>query len=144
MITLIVLGIAVVLCGGGGTGAYLFLRNASDGQGAESPQVAVNDFLVAVYTEHDADKAGQLVCSDARDKAQLTKKIDEVRAYAEKYKDPKFSWPEPTVADVKEKSAKVSVTVRITTEDEKVAEQPLNFTVIEKTGWFVCEIQAGS
>jgi hypothetical protein len=144
MITAIVLGIAVLLCGGGGTAAYLFLRDTSDGQGAESPQVAVNDFLVAVYTEHDAEKAGQLVCSDARNREQLTKKIDEVRAYAEKYKKPKFSWPEPTVAEAKEKRAKVNVTVRITTDDERVAEQPLNFTVIEKTGWFVCEIQSGS
>lgn len=136
------LGVAFLLCGGGGTAAFLFLRNA-DGQGAQSPQVAVNDFLVAVYTEQDAAKAERLVCSEARDRDQLTKKIDEVRAYADKYKQPKFSWPEPTVAESKEDSAKVDVKVRITTEDEKVAEQQLSFTLVRKTGWFVCEVQSG-
>ena len=142
LITAIVLGAALLLCGGGGTAAYLFLRDA-DGQGAQSPQVAVNDFLVAVYTDQDPTKAEKLVCSAARDRAELSKKINEVKSYAGKYKNPKFSWPEPTVADAQDTTAKVNVKVRITTGDEKVAEQQLNFTVIKKTGWFVCEVQSG-
>lgn len=34
----------------------------------------------------------------------------------------------------------VSVQLTMTTADEKTAEQQLKFTVIQKTGWRVCEV----
>jgi flagellar basal body-associated protein FliL len=143
LITAIVLGLALLLCGGGGTAAYFLLVRNGDGQGAENPGVAVNDFLVAVYSEGDVTKAGALVCAEARDRDDLTKKIDEVKQYGQKYKEPKFSWEAPKVGETTSDRATVDVTVKITTSDEKVAEQPLRFTVIKKTGWFVCEVQSG-
>lgn len=142
LITAIVLCAALLLCSGGATAAYLFLKNA-DGTGADSATAAVNDFLVAVYTDHDVAKAKRLVCSEARNESDLTKKIDEVKTYQNKYKSPKFSWDNPAVSDQKSDSAKVNVKVKITTADEKVAEQQLNFIVVKKTGWFVCDVQSG-
>jgi hypothetical protein len=142
LITAIVLGAALVLCGGGATAAVLLLQD-TDGTGADSATAAVNDFLVAVYTDHDVPKAKRLVCSEARNESDLTKKIDEVKQYQAKYRSPKFSWDTPAVSDQKSDSAKVNVKVKMTTEDEKVAEQQLNFIVVKKTGWFVCDVQSG-
>ncbi|HET8681515.1 MAG TPA: hypothetical protein VFM54_06530 [Micromonosporaceae bacterium] len=141
LITLIVLGLAVLLCGGGGTAAFLLLREA-DGQGSGNPTEAVTGFLRAVYTDRDVDKASTFVCSEARDKNDLTKKINEIGDYAKQYKNPKFSWGTPTVSDEDGGKATVDVKVKITTEDEKVAEQALTFTVVKKTGWFVCEVRS--
>jgi hypothetical protein len=143
LITAIVLGFLVLLCGGGGTAAYFLVVKNADGTGAQAPETAVNDFLVAVYTEKDVDKAAALVCSEARSRDDLTKKINEVKQYASKFKEPKFSWETPKVADAKAKSAEVDVIVKITTDDERIAQQPLKFTVVKKTGWFVCEVQQG-
>lgn len=144
MITAIVFGVVLVLCAGGSIAAYFYLKDAGGGKGADTATAAVNDFLVAVYSDHDADKAEKLVCPAARKKSDLTRKIDEVKKYKEGYKEPKFTWPEPTVAEQKADSAKLTVKVKVTTDDEKYVEQPLRFTAVKKDGWFVCEVETGS
>lgn len=138
LIAAIVVGVAA-LCGGGATAAYLLLADA-DQQGAASPSAAVDEFLDAVYRTQDTAKATGLVCAQARDEAELTKKIDEVRAYREAHKDPQFTWPEPEVSEEAGETATVGVTVTVTTRDEKVATESLRFTLVRKTGWLVCEV----
>lgn len=138
LIAAIVVGIAA-LVGGGVTAAYLLLADA-DQQGAASPSAAVDEFLDAVYRTQDTAKATGLVCAQARDEAELTKKIDEVRVYREAHKDPQFTWPEPAVSEESGETATVDVAVTVTTRDEKVATESLRFTVIRKTGWLVCEV----
>ena len=34
----------------------------------------------------------------------------------------------------------VSVQLIMTTDDEKIAQQQLSFTVVRKTGWLVCDV----
>lgn len=143
MITAIVFGVVLVLCAGGSIAAYFYLKDGG-GKGASTAVAAVNDFLVAVYSDHDADKAEKLVCPEARKKSDLTKKINEVKQYKEGHKEPKFTWPEPTVAEQKDDSARLTVKVKVTTDDEKSVEQPLRFVAVKKNGWFVCEVQTGS
>lgn len=140
LITGIVLVAVLVLCGGGGISAYLLLRDA-DGQGADDPKVAVTDFLRAVYTDRDAAAAEKLVCSEARDSAGIGKKVDEVKAYLKKYRDPRFTWAEPTVEDQNSDRAVVATKITMTTGDDQVAEQRLTLTVVHKTGWWVCEVE---
>ncbi|HEY2949384.1 MAG TPA: hypothetical protein VGJ53_13485 [Micromonosporaceae bacterium] len=140
LIASIVLGLAVLLCGGGGLGAWLYLNNVERGRGATAPEEAVDDFLKAVYTDRDADKATKLVCRDARDNAEITKKVDEVKAYAAKYSNVQFDWDEPKVDDRNAKRATVSVKITATTGDEREAEQRLVFTVIRDSGWWVCDV----
>jgi len=143
MITLIVLGLAVLLCGGGGVAAWLLLGEA-DGQGQTEPAKAVDGFLTAVYTDQDVDAASKYVCAAARNRDDLTRKINEIKQYADQYDDPKFTWSTPTVSDQGSERAIVDVKLKVTTQDEKVAEQSLKFTVIQSTGWFVCEVQSGT
>ncbi|WP_405091574.1 hypothetical protein OG767_30750 [Micromonospora sp. NBC_01392] len=140
LIVSLVLAAAVLLCGGGGTAAFLALRDGADGQGAPEPQVAVDGFLKAVYQERDADKAATFVCSAARDDEKIAAKVAEVQKYAGQYQNPRFRWTNPTVDNQTGDRATVSTKVTMTTADEKVADQDLRFTVVRKTGWWVCEV----
>jgi hypothetical protein len=141
LIASIVLAVALVLCGGGGLAAYLLLRDSEPGPGAADPAAAVEGFLTAVYSDQDATRATNLVCSEARDAAKITKKVAEVKGYAQTYREPRYRWDPPKVDQQTAEQAKVSATVTMTTSDEKTAQQPLTFTVLKKdSGWRVCEI----
>ncbi|MEU2615866.1 hypothetical protein ABZ570_30495 [Micromonospora sp. NPDC007271] len=140
LIVSIVLAAAVLLCGGGGTAAFLALRNAEDGQGAKEPTAAVEGFLIAVYRDQDAGKAATFVCSAARDDRKIAAKVAEVKKYAGQYQKPRFRWTAPKVDNQTGDRATVSTKVTMTTADEKVADQELRFTVVQKTGWWVCEV----
>jgi hypothetical protein len=129
----------LLLCAGGGVSAWLLMRNV-EGDGAAEPGAAVDAFLTAIYTEKDTDKAGELVCSEARDERALADKVAEVEAYDAKYESPRFEWDDPKVDEQDDERAVVSVQLRVTTADERTAEQRLRFTVVQKTGWWVCEV----
>jgi hypothetical protein len=135
-----VLAVVLILCAGGGASAWLLLRNVETGDGAAEPVTAVNDFLEAVYTDKDPGRAADLVCSEARDEAEIAKKVDEVKGYSDTYDSPRFEWEDPQVDNQNEERALVTVKLRMTTADEKTAEQELTFTVVRKTGWWVCEV----
>jgi hypothetical protein len=139
LITSIVLGVVLLLCAVGGTSAY-FLVERVNGSGRPTPTAAVEGFLSAVFTEHDVDQANRFVCSDARDKSRLSKKIDELRSYEEEYKTPRYTWPTPTVTSQKKDTAILTVPVKITTADDRVAEHRLKFVTVNESGWWVCEV----
>jgi hypothetical protein len=139
LITSIVLAVVILLCGGGGTAAYFLVRSV-DGKGQATPQEAVDGFLTAVFKEKDVDKATMYVCSASRDKASLTKKINELRAYQQKYRSAQFTWPDPTVDEQSKSTATLTVPVKFTTDDDRVAERKLRFTTVNESGWWVCEV----
>lgn len=140
LIATIALAVVLVLCLGGGLTAFLTLRNVETGEGAKEPAVAVDQFLTAVYKERDATKAASLVCASARDDDKIAAKVAEVEKYASTYQNPRFRWTTPKVDNRTGDRATVSTTVTMTTADEKVADQDLRFTVVQKTGWWVCEV----
>ncbi|SCL14910.1 hypothetical protein GA0070624_0558 [Micromonospora rhizosphaerae] len=140
LIASIVLAAALLLCGGGGTAAFLTVRNAEDGQGAKEPAVAVDGFLTAVYKDRDAKKAATFVCSASRDDKKIAAKVAEVQKYSADYQNPRFRWTTPKVDNQTGDRATVTTKVTMTTSDEKVADQELRFTVVRKTGWWVCEV----
>ncbi|GIJ21893.1 Rv0361 family membrane protein [Micromonospora lutea] len=132
--------VVLLLCAGGGVVAFLTLRNAEAGEGAPDPSVAVDDFLTAVYQDRDAAKAADLVCTAARDQDKIQAKVAEIEEYVSTYQNPRFRWDTPTVDNETGDRATVTTTVTVTTADEKIADQDLRFTVIRKTGWWVCEV----
>jgi len=142
MIGLIIAIVAVVLVGGATTA--ILLARGGGGEGQPSPTAAATNFLTAVYKDKDATKAARYVCSSARDKGDITKKVDEVKAYAAKFnRDPQFTWDEPKVENSGKETATVAVTVRFSTSDDRAAEQKLSITTVKNDGWLVCEIKAG-
>ncbi|GIJ53893.1 Rv0361 family membrane protein [Virgisporangium aurantiacum] len=142
LISLIAAVVLVVIAGGGITAFLIFGR--SGGEGQANPTAAATNFLTAVYKDKDATKAARYVCSSARDKGDITKKVDEVKAYATKFnRDPQFTWDEPKVENSGKETATVAVTVRFSTSDDRAAEQKLTITTVKDDGWLVCEIKAG-
>jgi flagellar basal body-associated protein FliL len=129
----------LLLCGGGAVSAYLLLRDA-DNPGSPDPATAVNRFLTAVYSRQDAAAADDLVCREARDQTKINERIREIKAYSDGYQEPVYRWADPTVASAEDDRAVVSVRLSMATSDEKTAQQDLEFTVIRKTGWLVCEV----
>jgi hypothetical protein len=133
---------ALVLCAGGGVAAWLLTRDP-DRNGAESPTVAVQSFLQAVYHNQNAAQAADMVCAEARDEASLETKINEIKTYQETEVNPTFEWTEPAVVEEREQLAIVAVTVTMTTGDEKTADQNLQVSVLDKesNGWWVCDLE---
>ncbi|GID31439.1 Rv0361 family membrane protein [Paractinoplanes brasiliensis] len=127
------------LCGGGAVSAYLLLRDA-DNPGSPDPSTAVSRFLTAVYTNQDPGAADDLVCREARDKTKIADRVSDIRAYAAGYTDPVFRWGDPEVTEDGEDRARVAVELTMSTADEKTSSQELEFTVIRKTGWLVCDV----
>lgn len=140
LIAAIALVVIMVLCVGGGVVAFLTLRNAETGEGAKEPAVAVDEFLTAVYKDRDATKAADRVCAASRDEDKIAAKVAEVEKYASTYQNPRFRWTTPKVDNQTGERATVSTRLTMTTADEKVADQELRFTVVQKTGWWVCEV----
>ncbi len=140
LIAAIALVVIMVLCVGGGVVAFLTLRNAETGEGAKEPAVAVDEFLTAIYKDRDATKAASRVCAAARDDDKIAAKVAEVEKYASTYQNPRFRWTTPKVDNQTGERATVSTRLTMTTADEKVADQELRFTVVQKTGWWVCEV----
>ncbi|MFI1995082.1 hypothetical protein [Actinoplanes sp. NPDC020271] len=129
----------MALCGGGAVSAYLLFRDA-DNPGSPDPATAVNRFLTAVYTQQDAGAAQDLVCRKARDATKLSDRVQQIRDYADGYEGATFRWDDPAVTAGNSGEAQVGVRVVMSTEDEKTAAQDLEFTVVRKSGWLVCEV----
>ncbi|MEU7995810.1 hypothetical protein AB0B83_10770 [Micromonospora sp. NPDC049060] len=140
LIASIALAVVLLLCAGGGVVAFLTLRDADSGTGAKEPTVAVDEFLKAVYQERDADRAAGLVCSSSRDEKKIAAKVAEVEKHISAHQNPRFRWSTPKVDNQTGDRAMVTTKVTMTTADEKVADQDLRFTVVKKTGWWVCEV----
>ncbi|MER5336489.1 hypothetical protein [Micromonospora sp. NPDC002717] len=140
LIAAIALAVILLLCAGGGVVTFLTLRNAESGEGAKEPTVAVDQFLTAVYKDRDAGRAAALVCSSSRDEEKIATKVAEVEKYVAAHQNPRFRWSSPKVDDQTGDSATVTTKVTMTTADEKVADQDLRFTVVKRTGWWVCEV----
>lgn len=140
IITAVVLGVTLLLCAAGGVGAFLLLQN-SEGKGAASAKAAADDFLTAVYKDGDAETAEALVCREARDTKAIKEKINEVQAQKDKLKVPRITWETPKIENETPETAETVVTVRLTTSDEKVSAQTLRLSLVQRDGWFVCEIQ---
>ncbi|GAA4594401.1 hypothetical protein BJY16_001305 [Actinoplanes octamycinicus] len=133
------LAATLALCGGGAVSAYLLYRDA-DNPGSPDPATAVNRFLTAVYTQQDAGAAEDLVCRKSRDQNRLADRVQQIRSYADGYQGAVFRWDDPAVTSADEGEAEVGVRVVMSTEDEKTAAQDLEFTVVRKSGWLVCDV----
>lgn len=140
IVTAIALGVMLVLCAVGGVGTYFLLRD-TDGEGAVTARDAAQGFLTAIYKDADAAEAEKLVCSEARDKKAIEAKINEIADQKSKLKSPSITWDTLKIANETTEQADTTVTVKLTTSDEKVSAQTLKLTLVKREGWFVCEVR---
>jgi hypothetical protein len=140
LITAIVLAGVLLLCGGGGLAGYLVLRDVDTGEGAAEPVAAVESFLDAVYVKQNATAAATLVCGEARDVGALQDKVDEIQRNARTYPNPRYKWDPPKVEQQDAEKALVSTRLTVLTADDRSTAEQLRFTVVHKTGWWVCDV----
>lgn len=139
IIVAIALPLVLLLCAAGGVGAYFLLRN-NDGTGAPTAKDAAQNFLTAVYKDGNVDNAEKLVCSEARDRGTIEEKINQVKDQKSKVQGPNVTWETPKIENETDEGAETTVTVRLTTSDEKLSEQKLKLSLVKRDGWFVCEV----
>jgi hypothetical protein len=130
---------ALVVLAGGGTAAFLLTRDTTKGQ--SSPSAAIDGFLTAVYTDNNVAKASTYVCSDARDRAKLTTKINEIKRQDTGYEGARYTWSTPKTEQTRKDETILTATVTLRTTEEQKATQNLRFVTTRSNGWFVCEIQ---
>ncbi len=142
LIISIVLAAALMLCGGGGVAAYLIVQNAQP-SGSTDPAAAIEGFLTAVFTEHDAVMAAKYVCPTARDEKQLEQLVFEVKTFEEKYESARTSWQYDPVQPAGVE-ARATVKLTLTTQYEQVAEKQIRLLLVDQRGWWVCDVEAAS
>ena len=114
---------------------------AEDGQGAKEPAVAVDGFLTAVYQDRDADRGGRVrLRRRPATTRRSPRRSPRWRSTPRSTRTRGSAGPRPKVDNQTGDRATVSTRLTMTTADEKVAEQELRFTVVQKTGWWVCEV----
>jgi hypothetical protein len=136
----LLLGLLIVVCLAGGTGAYLLVQHAQP-VGSTQPQAAVDGFLGAVFTDHDPDKAGEFVCARARDPQELQRLVDKVNEVEAQYRSPRTTWQ---IGPVRTGDHEAAATVRLTltTGDDQVAEHEITLLLVDQRGWWVCDVEA--
>jgi flagellar basal body-associated protein FliL len=140
LITGIVLGVLALLCAAGGVGAFFLLRGG-EGKGAATAKEAADGFLTAIYKDGEPADATKLVCKEARDEKAITSKVNEVKDQKSKLQSPTITWSSVDVKNETAESADTTVTLKLTTTDEKISEQTLKLQLVKRDGWFVCEVQ---
>jgi hypothetical protein len=138
----IVLVIVLLLCAGGGVTAYVLVQN-SQPTGAADPKAAVDGFLTAVFASHNAQEAADFVCPDARDDEQLEALVNQVTSFESQFDSPQTKWVTPPV-QVDGKTGSATVKLELTTANEQVAEKQIRLLLVDRRGWWVCDVESAS
>ncbi|GIG58864.1 hypothetical protein Lfu02_32360 [Longispora fulva] len=138
LITSLVFGVVLLLCVGGGTGAFL-LVSSLEGKGARTPTAAVEGFLTGVFVQRDEDRAADFLCSDV-DPTQLAQKVSEVDSLVRRYPDVTFTWTTEQKSKAKRETV-YDVRVTAKTPAETVGAQHLEVTATSNGGWRVCGVK---
>ncbi|HEX6870382.1 MAG TPA: hypothetical protein VF163_04730 [Micromonosporaceae bacterium] len=134
----LVFAAVLVLCGGGGVGAYLLVQNAEP-RGSANPDAAIDGFLGAVYQRHSASEAARYVCPAARDEKDLSQLVDAVQDFESQYESPRTTWDHPTVKPAGAQAETV-VTLTLRTANEQVATKKIWVQLLDARGWWVCDV----
>jgi len=132
--------VLVTLCLGGGTTSLLVVQNLEP-KGTPTPEEAVEGFLRGVFTERSAANAGAYVCAENRSDDQLTRLVFEVRQFQRRNSSTDTRWTYPPVTYPARRRASADVTLRFSTVDSQPVERRLKLTLVDRLGWWVCEVE---
>jgi hypothetical protein len=130
--------LVVVLCLGGGTGAY-FLLDATEPRGQLDPAAAVNGFLRAIFTEHDSDHAADFVCPAAARSGDLRDLVNKIRDFEDQFAGGRTSWSDPTIS-VHRHRATATLALSFDRDGQQLAQRRLELLVVDQRGWWVCAV----
>jgi hypothetical protein len=138
LITSLVFGVLLLLCAGGGVGAFI-LVSTLEGRGANTPAVAADTLLTGIFVERDEVKASKYLCSDI-EPARITQKINEANRLLEREPDAKYSWEMSNKTQSKDKAV-INATVTAQSAKRIISTQRLEITIISNGGWRVCGLK---
>ncbi|WP_018352216.1 hypothetical protein [Longispora albida] len=132
-------GVLLLLCAGGGAGAFV-LVSTLEGHGAESARGAVDGFLGGVFVDQDTDKAAGLLCPEL-DPAIVDRGINEANSLLKKHPAAAFEW---TAAEKSKERTEVVFTTSLTlagNDGQTYSSQKLEITTVSNGGWRVCGLK---
>jgi hypothetical protein len=130
--------VLLALCLGGGTVSFLVVQ-AIEPHGAATPRDAVEGFLRGVFTDRSADPA-EFICTENRDDKDLARLVFQVRELQRRYSSSDVQWTYPPL-DQASKSIDTTVTLHYSTVDGKTVDKPLRMLLVNRLGWWVCEVE---
>jgi hypothetical protein len=133
LIVLLVLALA-----GGTVAAFVYIGPAS-ARGSRTPGEAVDGFLGAIFTNHDARAAARFVCARARNDDELDQTVFNVRNTDSEYAGALVTWAYATIRPTGD-SAQVPVTLTLKTANDQVADRQITVALVDDRGWWVCDI----
>ncbi len=133
---MLVLGVLLVLCAGGGTAAYALVVHL-EGRGTRTPVGAVDGFLRAVFVQRDEAAARRYLCAEA-DPSSVRTKIDQIRQDESRYGPITYTW---TSKEKSKHTTKVVFAVDLTEQGGRSQTQHMEVTTVASGGWRVCGVR---
>jgi hypothetical protein len=131
-------GVVALLCIGGLAAAYLVYDEAT-GPDRSAPDVVVDNYLRAYLVDRDDARAGEYVCREGPDLAQLRALRDDIQAREQRYSVRiVVSWSSLQVEPAGEGRTVTAEVRRTIADGSERAQDRWRFEVVERDGWRVC------
>lgn len=138
LVVSLIFGVVLLLCIGGGAGAYLLVSRI-EGRGADSATAAAETVLRAIFLERDQEKATDYLCTEV-DPQIIKQKIDEVNDLLTDNPDATFSW-EMTEKSRTRIKAVLDVHLHVHGSRQELTSHNYEITTQSDGGWRVCGLK---
>jgi hypothetical protein len=137
----IVFVMVLTLCLGGAATSFFVLQRLEP-RGSAAPETALEGFLQAVFVQQDANRVADFVCAENGDDRELARLVFEVRAFSTRYASATTRWTYPDVRRTGNRDASADVTLTVTSDGQRVSEKRVRLLLVDRHGWWVCEVEA--
>lgn len=126
---MLIVVLAVVVLGGGATGAYLLLSG-------NSPTGVVNDYLTAIVKDKNKDEAKNYVCDAKKANVEALGNLDKIDTSS-------VTWTAPQEDSKSDSDAKVSTDLSGTLNGERGSAH-IVYSLVKESGWKICDATVSS
>ncbi|MEJ3742181.1 hypothetical protein WEI85_02615 [Actinomycetes bacterium KLBMP 9797] len=138
LVLLMVGGLVALLCLGGAGVAFVAYRDATEPD-RSSPDVAVSNYLRAVFVDRDDTRANTLICRDDSGLASIRDLQREIEAREQQYSISIIvSWGELAVQESGRRATVTTEISRTIADGSESDHQDWRFDVVDEGGWRVC------
>lgn len=139
LVLLMVGGLVALLCVGGAGVAFVAYRDATEPD-RSSPDVAVSNYLRAVFVDRDDTRADTLTCREDSGLASILDFRQEVEAREQQFSISIIvSWGELVVRESGERATVTTEISRTIADGSESDRQNWRFGVVDEDGWRVCD-----
>ncbi len=144
IVTISIIGVLLLLCAGVGTTAYFAFGRVGSGGG--SPSGAVDGFMKAAFVDRDEEALSRFICNKSRSKQAIRDEIQRLEDI-ESGSNSKITvdWSNITQTNKSGSDATATADVSITATVAGEPTDPITgtwkYTLVEESGWRVCDIE---